>query len=136
MNINPRSLGNLALGVGLAALVALRWVPLQFADAALSAGIILTAVGLLLRLVAPDSRAKYARGGAPDCVNCGVIAAALVAAWWNSPPAADAPYHHNDGGDIFAIVILPFIWVPVTGLLLLFRVGMACQPKAPSPPEQ
>ena len=85
--------------------------------------------GNMLRMLASDSRAKHSRGGVPDCLNCGVIAALLVTVWWNLPPSPDAPYHHNDGGDVFAILVLPVIWVPITGLLLMFRVGMACQPK-------
>lgn len=100
MNINPRPPGNLALGVGAATLLGLRWLPPQFSDPALSAGIILSAAGLMLRLVATDSRAKQGRGGILDTFLCGLI-------------------------------VLPIVWFLVSGLLLLFRSGMACQSKAP-----
>ena len=99
-------------------------LPLQYSDGALTLGIVLTAAGLLCRLVAPDSRAK--RGGSLilDMLLCGVIGAGLTSAWWNQPPPPNAPLRHNDGGDVVGLVLLPILWILVSGLLLLFRQGM------------
>jgi len=124
MQVNPRRYGNAALWLGTPMLVlALPRMPLQGMDLMLAVGIVLVAAGLLLRLLAPDSRARYSRGGCLEIIGCGLISVLLVTVWRNWPQSA-GDYHHNDGGDVvFEFVGLPFIWLVVTVLVLMFRSG-------------
>ncbi|MCW5872886.1 MAG: hypothetical protein KIS61_36900 [Candidatus Eremiobacteraeota bacterium] len=130
MKFNPRIYGNWFVLAGILALLAFRWFRGPIVDTGLSLGISLLAGGLLLRIMAPDSRSKRGQAGTLDAILCSLIGGVLAVGWWNMPPAPDAPYHHNDGGDMFAgLFFVPLAWMLITLPLLLFRMGMVGKEK-------